>query len=479
MADERDCAVVGVYVDKASHTSGCDDSRPAFSRLLADVRAGLADSIVTYSYGRLVRNLDDFERLLAVYLRTKVGVVTVMPGTVDLSSAEGRLVARGEAIVSAEGQEDRRSERLDEARREALRSGRYFGPRPFGYDFAVDARDHTLMGTERSLVINRAEAAAIRDAVQRVVSGEPLWSIAKHLNGVGVTTSRGSPWRTQSLRRMLLRWVHVGYRTPTTHQERLDPHRGAWEPIIDLTTHELVTEMLTDPVTPPPSSSASEHLLAGIAVCGRCGNRAVVTNSYTYTVKGSYIRKDGTRSPARARTFPARYKCSQSGCRGVARNAELVDQLVGAAVVEYLTHHGARLFEKQQRLAETTQAELVAIHEQRTSLEQRRRLGLVSQWESEAAFAKMSSSTEWLIMLHQMALPLKGLDNFNGAGAAEAWQGADIATRKRVLRALTELVSFEVTLDPITSSHLSPEERKRQGVRVEMSSTTRTSHEPQ
>ena len=66
-----------VYED--SGQSGATLQRPALQRLLADVEASKVDCVVIHTVDRLSRSLSGHEKLLAMFRRHGVTVVTVLP----------------------------------------------------------------------------------------------------------------------------------------------------------------------------------------------------------------------------------------------------------------------------------------------------------------------------------------------------------------------------------------------------------------
>src|SRR5579871_357593 len=71
--------------------TGANTDRPALQRLLADIEAGRVDAVVVYKIDRLSRSLLDFARLMEVFDRHRVSVVSV---TQQFNSATsmGRMV---------------------------------------------------------------------------------------------------------------------------------------------------------------------------------------------------------------------------------------------------------------------------------------------------------------------------------------------------------------------------------------------------
>ena len=63
-----------IYEDE--HQSGVKSSRPALDRMMNDVRAGLIDKVIVYSFSRYARSVTHLLRALEEFKRLSVGFVT-------------------------------------------------------------------------------------------------------------------------------------------------------------------------------------------------------------------------------------------------------------------------------------------------------------------------------------------------------------------------------------------------------------------
>lgn len=477
LADRLGYAVTEVFADNdVSASTSSKKARPRYDAMVQAVRAGRVDVVLAYSNSRLTRRPRELEDLIELHAKTGVQIKTVVSGDDDLSTADGRMVARIKANVDA-AEAERTAERVRRALADRAEHGAYTGPRPFGYQFAADASGRVLTGRSRRLVIDPAEAAVIRECVRRVLHDEGLWSIMNDLNRRGIRTSTGVHWRSQPLRRMLLRWTNAGYRK---HQEHKDgkwtgPIRlftGDWEPIIDEKTHERVIAKLTDPSRVSNRGDTDlKYLLTWMAFCGVCGGRLVGAQEYTYVVKG-YKRANGTRSASRARTYPARYTCQNPGCHGVTRRMDDVDEFVEKVVVGLLERDGVQVLGGDRGAAEEAHERIAALKARRALLadllgvpEHEGGLDREQFLRQNAALKAELAAEEARLRLAQPDSELMG---FTGDGTTEAWLGADVARKRSVLKALEAMVGLKVTVDPIGSGAFSDKTASRYaGIRVE------------
>ncbi|WP_218938434.1 recombinase family protein [Modestobacter altitudinis] len=127
------------------------------------------------------------------------------------------------------------------------------GPRAFGFE--TDKLTH-----------RPEEADVIRALAARALAGESLTSLSKWLDESGVRTVTGRPWRTVTVRQLLLNPRMYGMRT---HRgETLT--RAVWEPIISAADGERLRLLLTDPAR-RTNRTARRYVLSGVCRCGLCG----------------------------------------------------------------------------------------------------------------------------------------------------------------------------------------------------------------
>lgn len=112
-------------------------------------------------------------------------------GDLDLSTSDGRMMARITGSVARKESEDK-SRRLRRKHLELAENGLVAGGgrRPFGYE-------------EDRRRVREAEAAEIRDAARRVLAGESIRSITMDWNARGVRTVTGTPWSPTTVKRLL------------------------------------------------------------------------------------------------------------------------------------------------------------------------------------------------------------------------------------------------------------------------------------
>ena len=167
-------------------------NRPGMGRLLTLVDAGKVRAVIVAKLDRLTRSVKDLCELLERFERRGVALVSVAE-SLDTGSAAGRLVLN---IMAAVSQWER--EAIGERTRDALRHKRSQGERvgniAYGYRLAQDG-EHVEP--------EPAEQAALAEIRRLRHGGATLRGIASALNHRAMRTRRGTPWRLESVARVL------------------------------------------------------------------------------------------------------------------------------------------------------------------------------------------------------------------------------------------------------------------------------------
>lgn len=236
--------------------------RPRYEALLEAARAGQIDVIVAYSNSRLTRRLLELQALIDLHDKHGVRIHTVVSGSDDLSTADGRMTANIKASVD-QAEAERTAERLKRAFLAKAQTGAVNqGTRPFGWD-----------DSKRNL--HPKESRLLRKAIEDVIDGVPTREIARRWNKAGVTTTRGKAWNHTAVRQVLRNPRLAGWRT---HQKAIardasgQPVRGVWTPMVDQGTFDALQAAL-DGRRPKTRRGAQKYLLSGVARCGACGSR--------------------------------------------------------------------------------------------------------------------------------------------------------------------------------------------------------------
>lgn len=201
--------------------SGATLERPALKRLLADIEAQRVDVVVVYKIDRLSRALMDFAKLVEVFDRNNVTFVSVTQ-SFNTTTSMGRLTLN---ILLSFAQFEREviGERIRDKFAASRKKGMWMGGWiPLGYELK-----------DRKLLINEAEAAAVRMIFQRFLRIGSATKLVVALGSEGMTTKGGKPidkgyiYKILNNRIYIGEAVHKGTAYPGEHQAIID--RGLWD----------------------------------------------------------------------------------------------------------------------------------------------------------------------------------------------------------------------------------------------------------
>ncbi|MFC5066198.1 recombinase family protein [Actinomycetospora atypica] len=268
-AEREDWVVVETYTDNdvGASTRSRRKPRVAYQRMIEAVTADEVDVVVAYSNSRLTRRPLELEDLIRLHESTGVVIRTVVSGDDDLSTADGRMVARIKASVDA-AEAERISERVKRAASQRKEAGlRHGGFPPFGY----------RNGPSGSLEVDPERAALVREAARRVLAGETLYGVYTDFNRRGLQTApstkapHGSTWHRRTLKRVLTEPATIGCVELASGEMR-----QVADPLIDRDRWDRLRELLYDPARtadrPVDWSTRRKFVLSGLLQCGACGH---------------------------------------------------------------------------------------------------------------------------------------------------------------------------------------------------------------
>lgn len=268
--------------DDAGYT-GANTDRPALQKLIADIKEGEIDSVVTYKVDRLSRSLLDFSKLLEFFDNSKVTFVSVTQAF-NTNTSMGRLTLN---ILLSFAQFEREiiSERTRDKMGAAKKKGKWIGGRPsLGYD--IDYAKHKL-------VVNPKEAEIVREAFDLYLEKRSLLSVAIALNDKGYTTKRhttpegksfgGIKFENASVQIILNNILYIG---KVKYQGKL--YDGEHEAVISDEIFQKVAALLAKnrPGWSMPKTKKHTGLLSGILRCKAC-NAAMY---YAYSMRAGKYR---------------------------------------------------------------------------------------------------------------------------------------------------------------------------------------------
>jgi DNA invertase Pin-like site-specific DNA recombinase len=219
--------------------TGANLERPALRRLLADIEAGRIDCVLVYKVDRLSRSLLDFARLMEIFERRQVSLVSITQ-PLNTTGSLGRLTLN--ILLSfAEFERQMIADRTRDKMAAARRKGKWVGGTPvLGYDIA-DAGG--------KLVVNHEEARRVQDIFNLYLQHRSVASLLAEIKARNWTTKRwrtrdgkdtgGQPFNRATLERLLNNVLYLG---KVSHQATV--YAGEQAPIVDEGVWKLVDEKL-------------------------------------------------------------------------------------------------------------------------------------------------------------------------------------------------------------------------------------------
>ncbi len=410
LADRLDLRVIDTYVDNDRGASTRSRKpRPEYARMLDDARTGRISTIIAYSNSRLTRRPREVEDLIELHERYGVRIHTVVSGDDDLSTADGRMVARIKGNVDA-AEAERTGERVARAFQQRAERGLPHGAVAYGWTRTPGQPD----------AADPAVAPIIAEAARRIARGESARSICTDLNERGVRPPRGDRWSATLLRQILLRERNCGRLV----RKGQVIGTGTWEPIVDEDTHDRVVAILRDPNRKTARGNELRYYLAGVLTCGKCGAPLRTAVGRVVTVNGREKRQ------------PPAYWCGE--CYGIRRKISDVEDTVEALVVGRLNMpDGPELLSGSPEVVREQTARAEALRARLDRAADDYADGLITQEQLRRITGKLRPQIEDATRRAREAGPSPQLEEFSkGGDVRPAWDAASPDRKRQVVNTL-------------------------------------------
>ena len=219
--------------------TGANLERPALRKLLADIETGKIDCVLVYKVDRLSRSLLDFARLMDIFERHQVSMVSITQ-PLNTTGSLGRLTLN--ILLSfAEFERQMIADRTRDKMAAARRKGKWVGGRPvLGYDVARDGG---------RLEVNAEEARQVQSIFALCLECRSLKAALAKMQARGWTTKRwvtkdgkehlGRSFTKATLERLLKNVLYLGQ---VSH--RGAAYEGEQEAIVEHAIWEQTQEWL-------------------------------------------------------------------------------------------------------------------------------------------------------------------------------------------------------------------------------------------
>lgn len=264
---------VEVFRDKGISAHNGDE-REGYNRLRDWIRQGKLVHLWCVEQSRLERREAEWFQLAAEL--DAAGITELH------TDREGIVRVRDEvagikAVINA-GEARKLKRRVNDRLAELAAEGRPSGGRTFGYTRSRDEQNKAV------LIVDEDQAAILRDAADKILSGWSLSNVAADLTSQGVRGANGAAINYGTLRRMLTNPTVAGYRV---YRGEI-VGKGLWDPILGEDVWQALRAKLAKPRSVQTKNGdtydISEHqyggrssrsrrrylLTGGIAVCGVC-----------------------------------------------------------------------------------------------------------------------------------------------------------------------------------------------------------------
>ena len=246
------------FYDDGGYSGGTMD-RPGLRQLLADVKSGRVDVVVVYKIDRLTRSLADFAKIVEVLDEAGASFVSVTQAF-NTTTSMGRLTLN--VLLSfAQFEREVAAERIRDKVAASKKRGMWMGgPVPLGY-----------LVENRKLLVEPAEAATVREIMQRYTRSGSVRELLHELRRDGIVSKRrvskngrvtgGVPFGRGALYALLANRIYLG---KIVHKGTAYP--GEHEAIVEPELFEAVQARLAERTNPrsPRCSRRRQSLLTGM-----------------------------------------------------------------------------------------------------------------------------------------------------------------------------------------------------------------------
>ncbi len=253
-AKANDLIVINEYIDRAE--SARSDKRQAFQQMVADSDSRQFDTVLVYQFDRFARNRHDSAIYKNRLRNNGVRVVSAKENIPDDPSGimlEGMLEALAEYYSADLAQKIRRGQSTN------AEKARYNGGVvPLGYK----------VNAEKRFEIEDVEAAIVQTIFADYEKGATIKDIVAELNKKGVKSRHGTPFKPNSLQKILRNRRYMGI---YIYGDIEVP--GGMPRIIDDSTFQVVQQRLKVQACSP--QVRGKYLLTTKLYCGHCKSMMV------------------------------------------------------------------------------------------------------------------------------------------------------------------------------------------------------------
>ena len=300
VSEQPNFFIVKEYVDDG--WTGANFDRPKFKEMIADIEAGIIDTVITKDLSRLGRERLGVGHYTEIYFpEHNVRYIALLDNIDTYFDAGMNDMAPFKGVINDMYVRDI-SKKIRSSLIERKKAGNFLGvTAPYGYQKDPNNKFH--------LIINEKEAEVVKRVFRLYLEGNGLTRIAQILTKDGIPvpgesrdigktrrTALYSSWKQTTIRRILDNRVYLGElvqfkrrkinykskRRITVPEEERYICRGTHEAIIDEESFNAVQNILKK--NKSFKGTKHDYLFKGLLFCSECGARLNVTYS-NYALK--------------------------------------------------------------------------------------------------------------------------------------------------------------------------------------------------
>ena len=305
VSEQENFFIVKEYVDDG--WTGTNFDRPKFKEMIADIEAGIIDTVITKDLSRLGRERLGVGHYTEIYFpEHNVRYIALLDNIDTYMDAGMNDMAPFKGVINDMYVRDI-SKKIRSSLIERKKAGNFLGvTAPYGYQKDPNNKFH--------LVINEKEAEVVKRVFRLYLEGNGLTKIAQILTKDGVPvpgesrnigktrkTALYSSWKQTTIRRLLDNRVYLGElvqfkrrkinykskRRITVPEEERYICKGTHEAIIDEEDFDTVQNILKK--NKSFKGTKHDYLFKGLLYCAECGARLNITYSnYALKKYGEY-----------------------------------------------------------------------------------------------------------------------------------------------------------------------------------------------
>lgn len=281
-ATRQQISIIGSYIDRA--TTGTNDNRPDFQRMIKDSAKGDFDTVIVYKFDRFARDRYDSANYKR---RLKQNGVKLLSAQENIPDSPEGIILESMLEGMAEYFSAELSQKVKRGKYERALKNQFHGSTvPLGYK----------IDQNKQYIIDEETAPIVRKIFNMYTEGHTVANICREVNGLGYKTPQQKPFNLGFIRYMIRNNVYIGtYKCGNVVTE------NAFKGIITKSVYEKANQRMDNNKHRPGIGRAKEkYFLSGRVFCGHCGSPIIAdsttstngTHHQYYKCKGR-IKKNG------------------------------------------------------------------------------------------------------------------------------------------------------------------------------------------